>query len=384
MKKKKVVILGSTGSIGVNTLNVIRRLKNNFEVVGLSAYSNLKLIENQIREFKPKYTALTDRGYATLKSKINTKKTKLLSVDHDLEALVAKREVDIVVIGMRGSAALKPFLSAVKSGKLVAPANKEALVIAGEIIMRSARRNKAMVVPVDSEQSAIYQCLNGQDKGELKKIHLTASGGALLNVPVSKFSKLTKRKILNHPRWKMGQKITVDSATLMNKGFEVLEAKSLFNLRNDQIDVVIHPEAIIHSMVEFKDGSILAQLGITDMRLPIQYALTYPKRMETGLKPMDFMKFNQLNFEKPNLKKFPALKLAFYTAEKGGTLPSVLNAADEEAVEAFLNNKVKFKNIYSVVEKVVLKHKVIRKPNLSEILKADQWAREESAALIGT
>lgn len=378
MKKRRVVILGSTGSIGVNTLKVVEHLKDHFEVVGLSAYSNVKLVEKQIKKFSPKYVAVSDKGFEYLRKTIDQKKTKLLSVDRDLDHLVSLKAVDVVVIGMRSSAALSPFLSAVRSGKLVAPANKEALVIAGEIIMREARKNGATVVPVDSEQSAIYQCLQGQKREELHKILLTASGGALLDVPESKFNRLTTKEILDHPRWKMGKKITVDSATLMNKGFEVLEAKNLFELDIDEIDVVVHPEAIIHSMVEFKDGSILAQLGVTDMRLPIQYALTYPKRLDSGLKRMDFSKFNQLNFRKPDFKKFPSLKLAFYAARKSATVPSVLNAADEEAVDSFLKGKIAFTSIYKIVEKVVLKHKIVRNPKLRDILQADQWARNEA------
>ena len=382
MKKRKVVILGSTGSIGVNTLKVIDEHKEYFEVVGLSAYNNIKLLEKQILKFSPNYVAVNELGFNYLSKVINKKKTRILDVRSDLDFLVAHKSVDVVVIGMRSSTALSPFLSAVRAGKLVAPANKEALVIAGEIIMKEARKYKAQVVPVDSEQSAIYQCLYGQNRSELKKVYLTASGGALLKTPESQFNRLTINKILDHPRWKMGKKITVDSATLMNKGFEVLEAKNLFNLKTEEIEVIVHPEAIIHSMVEFRDGSILAQLGVTDMRLPIQYALTYPKRYKTRLKGMDFSKWNQLNFQKPDLKKFPSLSLAFYVARKGGSLASVLNAADEEVVDAFLKEEIKFTSIYKIVEKIVLKHKIINDPNLSEILQADRWAREETRKVL--
>lgn len=378
MRKKKVVILGSTGSIGVNTLRVIDRLSDRFEVEGLSAYNNFKLAEKQIKKYNPKYAALSDKGCQYLSRTIDTKRTKILNVEKDLSFLVAQKNVDIVVIAMRSSAALAPFLSAIKAGKLVAPANKEALVIAGDLLMREAKRSGAVIVPVDSEQSAVFQCLNGQNRGELKKVILTASGGALLNTPESQFDRLTIKEILNHPRWNMGRKITVDSATLMNKGFEVLEAKNLFGLDITEIEVIIHPEAIIHSMVEFKDGSVLAQLGITDMRLPIQYALTYPIRMESGLKSMDFTQIKQLNFLKPDINKFPSLNLAFYVAKKGGTLPSVLNASDEEAVDAYLEGKIKFSSIFKVVEKVVIKHKTIKTPGLDEIVQADHWARLEA------
>jgi 1-deoxy-D-xylulose-5-phosphate reductoisomerase len=235
---------------------------------------------------------------------------------------------------------------------------------------------------VDSEQSAIFQCLDRERRQDLYRVHLTASGGGLLDVPVSRFDRLTVSQIVNHPRWKMGKKISVDSATLMNKGFEIIEAKRLFDLKDDQIDVVIHPESIIHSMVEYKDGSILAQLSVTDMCLPIQYALTYPERVPSALKRLDFAQLKQLNFRKPDLKKFPCLGLAMYVSRQGGTLPSVLNASDEIAVEAFLEEKISLTEIHKTVEKVVLKHKNINHPGLTAVLEADQWARGETERLI--
>lgn len=381
MGVKNVVILGSTGSIGISTLKVIERYPSKFKVFALSAYNNVKLLEKQIHRFAPKYAVVNDRGIAYFKNR-DLKSTKLLHVDRDLEELVARPSVSHVVIGMRGSAALSPFLSAVCSGKTVAPANKEALVIAGELIMRKARQHQAVIVPVDSEQSAIFQSLQGHNRSELRKIYLTASGGTLLRVPRNQFDRLSVDAILDHPRWKMGKKITVDSATLMNKGFEIIEALRLFELSIDQVEVVIHPEAIIHSMVEYVDGSVIAQLGVTDMRLPIQYALTYPKRLETGLKAMDFCRLKSLNFEKPDYRKFPALTLAIEVAKKGGTLPCVLNAADEEAVEAYLNRKIKLTDIYRSVESVVSKHRVKQNPSLNQILDADAWAREETRKVI--
>jgi len=379
---KKVVILGSTGSIGINALKVIERFPSQFKVVGLTAYNNFRLLEQQVRKFMPAHVAVSVKGISYLKKHIRTRKTRILNVDKDLEQLVALTSVDIVIIAMRGSAALRPFLSAIRSGKTVAPANKEALVVAGDLLMREAKRHKATIIPIDSEQSAIFQCLEGKNGDDLKKVFLTASGGALFNVPKSQFDNLSVRQILNHPRWKMGKKITVDSAMLMNKGFEVIEAMALFQLDVSQIEVVVHPEAIIHSMVEFIDGSIIAQLSITDMRLPIQYALTYPQRLGSGLKGLDFFKLKRLTFHKPDLNKFPALSLALYTGRKGGTLPSVLNAADEVAVEAFLKKKIRFSDIYQVVERVVLKHKSTKRPTLKNILEADQWAREESKRII--
>ena len=382
MGLKKVVILGSTGSIGISTLKVIERFPNEFKVVGLTAYNNFKLLERQIKRFSPTHVAVSAKGMQYLKKHVGRRQTRILNVEEDLEGLVALKCADVVVIAMRGSAALKPFLSAVRAGKTVAPANKEALVIAGDLLIQEAERHKAKIIPVDSEQSAIFQCLEGRNRDELKKIHLTASGGALLDVPKSRFDHLTVRQILNHPRWKMGKKITVDSATLMNKGFEILEAKVLFRLSIDQFQVVIHPEAIIHSMAEFKDGSVIAQLSITDMRLPIQYALTYPRRLDSGLRPVNFFEIGRFHFKKPDVAKFPALALSVHVGRRGGTLPCVLNAADEVAVDAFLNKRIKFSDIYRIVEKVVCRHKTRMNPTLAEILETDQWARQETEGLI--
>ena len=380
MRVKKVVVLGSTGSIGVNTLDVIARFPEKFKVVGLTAYNNFPLFEKQLQQFSPRYVAVGEEGIRGLKK--NFSNLKFFDVMTELSVIAAMKEVDIVVIGISGSAALDPFLSAVRAGKTVAPANKEAIVIAGSLIMQEAQRHQAKIIPVDSEQSAIFQCLAGQNRRHLKKVYLTASGGPLYRVPQSKFNTLTVEQILRHPRWKMGKKITVDSATLMNKGFEVIEAKHLFDLKLEEIEVIIHPEAIIHSMVSFKDGAILAQLGITDMRLPIQYALTYPERCETKLKDLDFFHLKQLTFEKPDTKKFPSLSLAVYTARQGGTLPSVLNAADEEAVKAFLLEKIPLPAIYKVVEKVILQHKINRNPALEDIYQADRWAREAVKSIL--
>ena len=374
---KNVLILGSTGSIGINTLKVIERFPNRFKVFGLTAYNNVKRLIEQTKKFSPQCIAIHPNGMADLKRHIFSRGVKILDVESDVNDLVCVPEVDIVVIAMRGSAALKPFLNAVRAGKTVTPANKEALVIAGDIIMKEAKKHQAKIIPIDSEQSAIFQCLDTRDRSELKKIYLTASGGPLHNVRKNELKHVTLKQILRHPRWKMGKKITVDSATLMNKGFEVIEAQRLFGVAVDQIEVIIHPEAMIHSMVEFQDGSILAQLAVTDMRLPIQYALTYPRRYTSGLKSMNFFELRKFTFYPPDHKRFPSLKLCYHVARKGGTMPSVLNAADEEAVEAFLKENLKFSEIFSVVEKVILNHKNTSNPSCQEILDADQWAREE-------
>lgn len=382
MGRKNVVILGSTGSIGISTLKVIERFPDRFKVVGLTAYNNFRLLERQVKRFSPTYVAAHARSARYLKKNIRSRKVRILDAEKDLDELVRLKAVDIVVIAMRGSAALAPFLSAVRAGKTVAPANKEALVIAGDILMREAQKHRATVIPIDSEQSAVFQCLEGRRRDQLKKVILTASGGALLDIPRSRFNRLSVKQILAHPRWKMGRKITVDSATLMNKGFEVIEAKVLFQLAIEQIEVVVHPEAVIHSMAEFMDGSIIAQLSVTDMRLPIQYALTYPQRLDPGLRSVNFAELGQLTFREPDLEKFPSLALALHVGRRGGTLPSVLNAADEIAVEAFLNGRIKFIEIYRVIEKVVQRHKVLKDPTLDQIYQADEWAREESKRLI--
>ncbi len=380
MKPCRVAILGSTGSIGLNTLKVVDYNPRHFQVAALSAYNNFKLLESQIRKYKPSHVAVGEEGLAHFKS-IGIRGVKFYP-SKDCARIASLKEVDVVVLAIRGSSALMPFLEALRAGKTVAPANKEALVIAGDLIMNEARKHQARIIPIDSEQSAIFQCLEGQ-KSKPVFVHLTASGGPLREVRSKDFKRMTPKDILRHPRWKMGPKITVDSATLMNKGFEVIEAMHLFNLSCNQIKVLIHPEAIIHSMVEFADGSLLAQLGVTDMRLPIQYALTYPERLPTGLKDLDLAQLGSLNFQKPDLKKFPSLGLAFEAARLSGSMPAVLNAADEEAVEAFLRGKIDFLSIYKVVEKVVLRHTLIKNPSLQAILQADEWARQEARKIIG-
>jgi 1-deoxy-D-xylulose-5-phosphate reductoisomerase len=377
----RIAILGSTGSIGLNTLKVIDHNPGRFQVVALTACNNFKLLEEQIKKYKPKHVAVGELGLAYFK-RIRPKGVKFYSLK-DSAQIASLKEVDTVVIAMRSAEALMPFLAAVREGKRVAPANKEALVIAGGMIMSQARKYHAQVIPIDSEQSAIFQCLDGQ-KAALSFVHLTASGGPLRKVAAKDFKRMTLKNILAHPRWKMGPKITVDSATLMNKGFEVIEAKHLFGLSHDQIKVLIHPEAIIHSMVEFADGSLLAQLGATDMRLPIQYALTYPERLPAGIKSPDFAALGQLTFELPDLNKFPALALAFEAAHQGGTLPAVLNAADEEVVAAFLEGKIEFLSIYKTIEKVFCRHTIVKDPSLEEIMWADEWARLEAHKFMGS
>jgi 1-deoxy-D-xylulose-5-phosphate reductoisomerase len=377
---KKVAIIGSTGSIGINSLKVISQLRRDFSVVGLTAYRNVDLLERQIKDFSPHTVAVKDDCIADLKSRVNGT-VDVLKQD-GFSRVAGLKDADIVVIATSGASALKPLLAAIRAGKTIALANKEALVMAGAVIMKAAKKYGARIIPVDSEQSAIFQCLLGRDKNEISKIYLTASGGPLKTLARKEFSRVSLKEVLRHPRWKMGRKITVDSATMMNKGLEVIEAMWLFGVGVEDIKILIHPQAIIHSMVEFIDGSIIAQLAITDMRLPIQYALTYPDRKASRLPSLDLVKLRQLTFEQPDYEKFPCLKLAYQAAKKGGSLPCVLNAANEVAVAAFLNHDAGFNDIPQAIKKVMRKHKPVANPGLEEILAADDWARREAKEII--
>jgi 1-deoxy-D-xylulose-5-phosphate reductoisomerase len=378
---KRIAILGSTGSIGQNTLDVIERLPDEFEVVGLSANSNIDILYQQIRRFSPKTVAVRDNLSAqTLRKKLDSR-IKLLAGEYAAVTIACDQRVDLIVLAISGAAALMPLIKAIEAGKDVALANKEALVMAGDIIMRKAKSKNVKILPIDSEQSAIWQCIDGKEKKNIKKIYLTASGGPLRDLNRSEFKKISLKRVLKHPRWKMGRKVTVDSATLMNKGLEVIETMRLFDVNVSQIEIVIHPESIIHSMVEFIDGSILAQLSITDMRIPIQYALTYPKRCPQDLASLDFFKLQKLTFYKPDLNKFPCLRLAYKTAQEGGSAPCVLNVSNEVAVNAFLNEKIDFLSIPKVIEKVLERHKVVSHPKLEDIYYTDAWARKEAQDL---
>ena len=379
---KNIAILGSTGSIGRSALDVVRNLPGEFRIVGLSTNSNTDILYPQIKEFHPALVCVRDTTTGLdLKSRLNSQ-IKVYIGEDGLEEMIRDRRIDQIVLAISGSAALIPLLKAIDSGKEIALANKEALVMAGPIIMRKARERKVKIIPVDSEQSAIWQCLNGQDLNKLKNIYLTASGGPFRKTSKKDLKGISVRQVLKHPRWRMGRKVTVDSATLMNKGLEVLEAMFLFNMGVDKIKVLIHPEAIIHSMVEFIDGVILAQLSITDMRIPIQYALSYPERLSNRFPNIDFYKLQKLNFQKPDFKRFPCLELAYRVANVIGTMPAVLNAANEASVEEFLKSKLDFVSIPKVVAKVLDRHKNIRQPNLDDILEADAWARREAYKVI--
>jgi len=381
---KHIAILGSTGSIGLNTLGVIRVFPDKFKVVALSTNSDIATLLQQIKLFRPRLVCIRDKNTAlNLKSILNLKDIKVFVGEDGLQEMVQDRRIDKVVLAISGAAALLPLLKAIDSGKDIALANKEALVMAGQIIMKNARHKKITIIPIDSEQSAIWQCLSGEDKNKLRNIYLTASGGPLYKISKRYLKHIRVRQVLKHPRWKMGAKISVDSATLMNKGLEVLEAMYLFSVEPKKIKVFIHPEALIHSMVEFTDGVVLAQLSITDMRIPIQYALTYPERLANRLPSIDFCAVKRLNFEEPDFQRFPCLGLAYRVAQEEGTMPAVLNAVNEVSVDEFLKNGLDFVSIPRVIERVLNRHRNKIAPDLNDILEADNWARREAYKIIG-
>lgn len=377
---KNVVILGSTGSIGTQSLEVIDQ-KPGFSVLAISANSNIELTEKQVRKFKPKFVAIPKEEKAKeLRLKIKDTNTKVLSGDKCLEEIASLPEADTVITGIVGIAGLLPTLSAVNSGKRIGLANKETLVTAGDIVMATAKKTGAEIIPVDSEHSAIFQCMAARvnDKNyetELKRIILTASGGPFFGKNKEYLKNVTVSDALKHPNWSMGAKITIDSATLMNKGLEVLEAKSLFGVSLNKVDVLVHRQSIVHSMVEFADNAVIAQLGVPDMKLPIQYALTYPERLSMCDNHLDLTKA-ALTFEEPDADTFKCLKLAYKAGQVGGTMTTVLNGANEAAVELFLNGRIGFLDIGNIIEMALSEHKNILSPKISDILDADCWARE--------
>jgi 1-deoxy-D-xylulose-5-phosphate reductoisomerase len=379
MIKKNIVILGSTGSIGESALDIVRQYKNRFRVVGLAVSANIEKLKKQIKEFNPLFVSVACLEKAQELKKGFKGATKILSGRDGLCALTSFKDVDLVLIGIVGVEAIYPLLSAIRAKKTIALANKESIVIAGDLVRREVRENKVCLIPIDSEQNAIFQCLEGRSRLDVERIYLTASGGPLWNHTKGQLRRVALKETLAHPRWKMGKKITVDSATLMNKGLEVIEARELFDIELERIKVLVHRQALIHSMVEFVDGSILAQMAVTDMRLPIQIALTYPERWPNDRLRLDPLKIEALSFEAPDNKKFPCLELAYEAARLGGTGPCVLNAANEVAVSAFLENKLAFTRIPCVIEKTLKKNKYSSGTiTLEAIFKADAWARQEA------
>ena len=379
---KKISLLGSTGSIGVNTLDVVERYPEKIQVCALSAGSNVELFAQQIRKFKPALAALFDvTKIDTLKELVADLDVEIVSGSEGLVSAASFSEADLVVSGVVGSAGLLPALAALRAGKNLALANKETLVIAGELVLQEAKLTNTKVIPIDSEHSAIFQALNGEKTERIKKIILTASGGPFRTFSLEQMENVTVKEALNHPNWSMGSKITIDSSTMMNKGLEYIEAKWLFGV-NTTIEVIVHAQSIIHSMIEFVDTSIIAQLGIPDMRVPIAYALTYPDRFVSELPSLDLASMGELTFEAPDLERFPCLQLAVDAMEMGQTMPAVLNGANEIAVQAFLDEQIPYKEISEIIRMVMHNHRPVPLQELQNVLDADLWAREETTKLI--
>ncbi len=371
---KKISILGSTGSVGTQALDVVRHLPEEFSVEVLTANSNVELFAQQIKEFRPRVAVLADEAAYKKLSRRKFRGTELAGGRQALIDAAGFGASEIVLSAISGFAGLEPTIRAIKARKDIALANKETLVVAGEYINKLAELCDVKILPVDSEHGAIFQCLQGEDRRKIKKLLLTASGGPFRGKTRDELLNVTVKDVLAHPTWNMGKKITVDSATLLNKGFEVIEAKFLFGMDYDQIQVVVHPQSIVHSMVEFCDGSIIAQLAAPDMRLPIQYALTYPRRLPSPIKPLDFWELNSLTFEKPDTKTFRGLNYAYAAGTVGGTLPCSLNAVNEVAVNAFLQGRIKFLDIYDVIEEVITRCDAFA-PTLENLFEADRETR---------
>ena len=381
---KRIAILGSTGSVGVNALEVVAAHPEAFEVSTLACRSNVALLTEQARRFHVPHVALFDeKGILELKRSLNSG-TRIYAGADGLREVVGFPEVDLVLVAIGGAQALQPTLEAIRRKKTVAIANKECLVMAGDLLMEEVARSGATVIPVDSEHNAIFQCLQGEDRGRLHKIYLTGSGGPLRTRPKESFGRLTQEEVLAHPKWKMGKKISVDSATLMNKALEVIEAHLLFGIETKAIEILIHPEAVIHSMVEWIDGSVIAHLAPPDMKLPIQYAFSYPARIEAATPRLDFQKVGALHFEPPDLDKFPCLKFGYWAAGQGGSAPCVLNAVNEEAVGAYLEGRLPFTRIPQLIESVLGRHRFRRVLTLAELLEEDSLARDEARRYMGT
>lgn len=376
---KNVVVLGSTGSIGRNTLEVLSNFEERFSVFGLSTNTNVKLLEEQIKQFRPRMAVITDEE--SFQQFPRNYDTEVLSGIDGLKELCSHPKVNLVINALVGSVGLLPSLKALESGKNLAIANKESLVMAGELLIGKAQKKGAEILPIDSEHSAIQQCLLSGKKEEVKRLILTASGGPFLRKSKEELKEITVEEALSHPTWEMGKKITIDSATLMNKGLEVIEAHWLFGIPPDRIKVLIHPQSIVHSMVEFVDGSVIAQMSLPDMKLPIQYALFYPQRVFSNNTSLDLTKTGHLTFLEPDTEKFPCLHLAYQALEMGGTAPAVLNAANEVAVGAFLACRIGFPDIEKIVQKALKQHQVKLYPDLDDILNADKWAGQTAKKL---
>ena len=374
---KKIAILGSTGSIGTQTLEVVRNYNKDLQVTALAAGSNLNLLEQQIREFRPALVAVwKEENAVTLRGMVADLDVEVCSGMDGLLSVASQPESDILVTAIVGMIGIQPTIAAIQAGKHIALANKETLVTAGHIIMPLAKQHQVKILPVDSEHSAIFQCLNGEQPKEIDKILLTASGGPFRGKDQEYLSHVTVEDALKHPNWSMGQKITIDSATMVNKGLEVIEAKWLFDVELDRVEVVVQPQSVIHSMIQFVDGAVMAQLGTPDMKLPIQYALFYPERRHLPGKRLDFATLGSIAFEKPDLEVFRGLAMAYQVGKEGGSLPTVFNAANEYAVARFLEKKIRFLDIYEMIQDCIETHKKVESPTVADILAAEQWTYE--------
>jgi len=382
MKPRRVVVLGATGSIGESALKVARDIPERMEIVGLAANRNAEKLASAANETRAPAVCLVDEKNIDVLQRALEYKPRIFAGDAGLREIACLSDADMVLVAIVGTAGLRPALAAMEAGKNLAVASKEILVMAGEIVMRKARDNSLQVLPVDSEHNAIFQCLEGKSSLDVRRIILTASGGPFRETPGKDFDSITPEQALKHPTWNMGPKITIDSATLFNKGLEMIEAHWLFDVEMKRVEVVIHPQSIVHSMVEFTDGSTLAQLSYSNMCFPIQYAVTWPDRVPNTLPPLDFSKLSKLEFFTPRYEDFPALNLARRAGETGGTLPAVMNAANEVAVAAFLDRRLRFPDIWHVVEEVMNRHTAIAHPNLDAILEADRWARREAQGYV--
>ena len=381
--KKRIAILGSTGSIGTQTLEVISQNPDHFEVEVLTANNNIELLIQQAKRFQPNVVVITNNcHYELLKEALQNEPIKIYTGKEALEQVVQMDTIHVVVTAMVGYAGLIPTCNAIKAGKHIALANKETMVVAGEIINQLAIEHKVNIYPVDSEHSAIFQCLVGEFNNEVEKIYLTASGGPFRGFTPEQLATVTKADALKHPNWNMGSKITIDSATMMNKGFEVIEAKWLFGLKAEQIDVIVHPQSIVHSIVQFKDGSMKAQMGLPDMRLPIQYALSFPQRLASEFKRFSFLDYPKLTFEQPNTKNFRNLALAFEALNQGGNMPCILNAANEVVVQAFLTDRISFLQMPQIIEMAMEKATFIKTPNLEDYIQTDKEIRIFTSAMV--
>jgi len=381
---KKISILGSTGSIGVSTLEIVAAHPDRFKVVALSAGSNLELLRKQIETYSPQLVAVvSEQSARELGTMLTGKKPEIMHGVPGMIAVATADEAEMVVAAIVGAAGLVPTAAAVRAGKDIALANKETLVTAGHLIMGMVKENGVRLYPVDSEHSAVFQSLQGHRREDVRRIILTASGGPFINYPLEKLAKVSIADALNHPNWSMGRKITIDSATMMNKGLEVIEARWLFDMPVENISVNIHPQSIIHSMVEYVDGCVMAQLGVPDMKAPIAYALSFPERVTTGVRPLDLTALSGLTFLNPDHARFPALKLAYQALGAGESMPTVLNAANEVAVEAFLDGRIKFTDIPAVIEKAMDAHQAHPLASIEEVLLVDRWGREKCRELLG-